>query len=201
MQSSLPPSHRTAGATLPEVLLAAAVASIVLGGLMIGSIALQRSFVASDRLSRSQADLVRVVDYMARDIRNATSVDTHPPAPVLLSLTAADYYNAHGTPFVRADDTPYDPVLGRTGVSYGGTPLTIRYLKSDTAIFRETVRANSTSRTQIADNVDNLSVAPDASGAVTINSSTAMHYARKKVGASYPLITLTLSCAPRQAAQ
>ena len=51
--------------------VAAAVASLVLGGLMVGSVALQRSYSASDQLCRAQADLLRVTDYIARDVRKA----------------------------------------------------------------------------------------------------------------------------------
>ena len=121
-------SARTAGATLPEMLVGSAVASLVLGALMVGSIVLQRSYAASDQLCRAQADLIRVTDFMSKDIRNATAISTTVTAPVLLSLTTSNYYDPRGTPANPRDDVAYDPVLGRNSVTYGTGPVTIRDL-------------------------------------------------------------------------
>lgn len=192
---------RRAGTTFPEVLIASVVASIVLGGLMVGSVVLQRSFSASDQLSRAQADLLRVADYISRDIRNATTVNTTVTAPVFLTVTTGDYYDRRGTPANARDDIPNDPVLGRDSVTYGSNPLTIRYLKSGSAVLREVTRfdagVSSASTTRIADNVDNLSLALDAEGTATITSSTATRYARRKAGAPSPVITIVMVAKPR----
>lgn len=177
--------------------MAAAVASIVLGGLMLGSVVLQRSFAASDQLCRAQADLLRVADYMARDIRNAKSVNTAATAPVLLTLTTEDYFDRRGTLANSKDDVPNDPVLGRTGVTYGSQPISVRYLRTGDGISREVTRVDAgvshVSTTRIADNVDNLSVALDAQGNATITSSTATRYARRKAGAAAPAISLVMA--------
>ena len=190
-----------AGATLPEVLIATVAASVVMGGLMTGSIALQRSFSASDRMARTQSDLHRVADYMARDIRNATSINTTATASVVLTLTTSDYYDRRGTPNNRADDVPNSPTLGRSGATYGTNPVTIRYLRSGTQIFREVSQVNagasSTSTTQIADNVENLSVAVDAEGIATITSTSPMQYGRRTDGSPSRSISFVMASLPR----
>ena len=183
------------------MLIGAAVASIILGGLMVGTVALQRSFSASDRLARTQADLHRVADYMARDIRNATSISATANPSVLLTVTAADYYNRRGTPDNLADDVANDPTLGRTGATYGTNPVTIRYLRSGARILREVSRVDAAgpaiSTTWIADNVENLAVAMDAEGTATITSASAMHYGIRKAGTPSPSVSFVMASQPR----
>ena len=194
---------RIAGFTLPEVLIGAAVASIVLGGMMAGSVMLQRSFSASDRLARNHADLTRVADYMSRDIRNATSIDATPSASVLLTVTLADYYDRRGTPGNLTDDIPNNPTLGRTMATYGGNPVTIRYLRSGTRVGREVSRTDAgttTSTAWIADNVDNFTLTLDAKRTATMTSSSAMRYARRKAGAQSPSLSFVMVSQPRNPA-
>ena len=196
-----PENLRICAAALMELLVAAAVASVVLGALMVGSIALQRSLSASDHLARAQADLLRVSDYIARDIRNSTGVNSSVSAPTLLTITIGDYYDRHGTPGNTKDDVPYDPVLGRDSVTYGSSPVTVRYLRSGTGILREVTRsdsgASSTSTTRIADNVENIAVSFDSQGVATISSSTATRYARRKANAPAPVISFVMVTQPR----
>lgn len=187
MKPLLPRLRRIAGFTLVEMLVGAVATSILLGGLMTGSIAIQRSFAANEQLTRAQMDLLRVADYMTRDIRNSTSVNTTATESVLLTVTAGDYYDRRGTPANLADDVANSPVLGRTGATYGTSPVTIRYLKSGTRIAREVTRVDAgvstTSTNWIADNVETLTVAVDATGKITFTSGTAMTYSRRKAGA------------------
>ena len=178
---------RIAGFTLPEVLIGAAVASIVLGGMMTGSVVLQRSFSASDRLARSHADLIRVADYMSRDIRNATSIDATPSASVLLTVTLADYYDRRGTPGNLTDDIPNNPTLGRTLATYGGNPVTIRYLRSGTRVGRE-VSAGW------------LGAPEWRQRTATIASASAMRYGRRKEGAQSPSLSFVMVSQPRNPA-
>lgn len=195
------PSHRIAGATFPELLVAAAVSSIILGALMVGSIALQRSFSASDRLARAQADHIRVADYVARDIRNAKSINTTAAAPAFLTVTTGDYYDRRGTPANVADDVPNKPVLGRTGADYGTSPVSIRYLRSGTRIIREVSRVDagttSVSTTQIADNLANVAVAMAADGTATITSTSSVRYGWQRPGTQVPTMTFVLAAQPR----
>lgn len=193
--------NRVNGTTLPEVLIAAVSGSIVLGGLIAGSVALISSFSASDRLARTQADLHRVADYMSRDIRNATNVDTTATATTVLTITEADYYNRNGTPNNLADDVPNSPSIGRTGATYGANPVTIRYRKTGTQILRDVTRVDAgvpvTSTTQIADNVENFAVTVDATGTATITSTSSMGYRRRKAGVTSPTISFVMAAQPR----
>lgn len=192
---------RTTGTTLVELLIGVAVASIVLGGLMVGSVSLQRSFSASDRLARTQADLLRVGDYMARDIRNATTITTPAGGSVLLTVTTGDYYDRRGTPNNLADDIANSPTLGRTGATYGTNPVTIRYVRSGSRILREVTQvdagAPTTSSTWIADSVDDLTVSVAADGTATVTSASAMPYATRKVAAQSPKLFFVMASESR----
>ncbi len=178
--------------TLPEVVVGAAIGAIVIGALMVGAVALQRAFSANSQLARSDSDLVRVADYMSKDIRNATSVTagaTTSPAPgetVILRISTVDYYDRKGTPNNPADDVANTPVLTRTGVSYGTRPVAIRYLKSGSRIAREVTRTdngvNTTSVSWIADAVNDLTVTFDANQVATITSASDMHYRISSTG-------------------
>lgn len=192
---------KLAAFTLVELLIASAVGSLVLGGLMTGSMALQRAFAASEQHAVAEADLLRVADYVARDIRCATSITTAVTAPVLLTLTTGDVYDRRGTPGNTADDIPNSPVLTRTGVSYGTSPVTIRYLKSGTRISREVSQTDAdvttVTSTWIGDNLDTLTFTRDAAGVVTISAEYAMRFSVRTGGATAPKRTLTMLVYPR----
>jgi Tfp pilus assembly protein PilW len=178
-----------------------AVSSIVVGGLMIGSISLQRSFSASERLARAQADLLRVGDYIARDIRNATNIATTPGSSAVLTITTADYYDRRGTPDNLADDVANSPTLGRTGATYGPNPITVRYVKSGSRILREVRRidagATSTISTWVADSVDNFAVTVSADGTATISCASAMPYSIRKSNAQSPTLSFVTASQSR----
>ena len=101
--------------SIAEVMLAGAVASLLMGGLISGSVALQRTFDASDWQARAEADVNRLVDYVARDIGSASTVNTTANGTVLLTVTKGDYYDRRGTLNDPSDDLPNAPVLGRYG--------------------------------------------------------------------------------------
>lgn len=62
------------GFTLVEVLVATTVLSLLMAGIAIGVLSLQRSFFASREFAEAQADQVRVCDYLQRDGRAASEV-------------------------------------------------------------------------------------------------------------------------------
>ncbi|MEQ1860760.1 MAG: hypothetical protein ABMA13_12570 [Chthoniobacteraceae bacterium] len=196
MKAPLTHFRRKFAAALPELLVGTVVASIILGALMVGSIALQRAFKASDLLARTNADLTRVADYMSRDVRNATSINTAANSSVILTVTVGDYYDRRGTPNNPADDIPNSPTLGRTGAIYGTSAVTIRYLRSGSRILREVSRIDggkiTTSNTWIADNVNNLTVTVGADRAVKIASAANTHYGIRKTGAASTSVSLVM---------
>lgn len=62
------------GFTLVEVLVASAVSTIVFGSVIIGAIALQKSFHASEIFMSSQIATTRLIDYLDGDLRSATTI-------------------------------------------------------------------------------------------------------------------------------
>jgi prepilin-type N-terminal cleavage/methylation domain-containing protein len=204
MKTFLHRRRRKAGFTLTEVISGTAIASILLAALMAGSIAIHRSFAASERLARAKGDLLRVADYMARDLRNATSVNTTPQSPSLLSLTVGDYYNQNGTASNPTDDVPNAPVLGRYGATYGAAPLTVRYVRAGTRIGREVTRVEAgiskVSTTWIADNVNALTVAVDSEGTVTFRSEAGTSFKWQKPDAQATTLPYVMASKPRNLA-
>lgn len=63
--------HNSSGFTLAETVVASAVAAIILISIVIGGVTLQRTFAGSDGGMKAQADQSRIMDYIARDLRQA----------------------------------------------------------------------------------------------------------------------------------
>jgi hypothetical protein len=87
--------RRLAGYTLIEMLMAAAVRGIVLAVLVAGSVALQRSFAATLDYATGQNDQMRIMDYLAVDLRRALTIT--PDGANGVTLTLPDYYNSDGS--------------------------------------------------------------------------------------------------------
>jgi type II secretory pathway component PulJ len=67
-------SKKTGGFTLAEVLVASAVTCCIFGAMLVSTAALRRSFEAANYHVTAQNDQLRVVDYLGRDLRSASSV-------------------------------------------------------------------------------------------------------------------------------
>ena len=67
-------SAKTHAFTLIEMMVAIAIASAILGVTLTSSIALQRSFNATDNYFATHMQQIRIVDYLARDVRRGLSV-------------------------------------------------------------------------------------------------------------------------------
>ena len=121
-------SIRRSGFTLPEVLIATSVFSIMAAAIFGVSIAVQKNYRACRHQMRSQSEQMRVLDYMALDLRRALTVST---GDNQLTLTIPDYYTSSGT--------PRDPVISSGRVVYGDAaqPVTVSYYKQGNTIFRE----------------------------------------------------------------
>jgi Tfp pilus assembly protein PilW len=63
--------YSSSGFTLAETVVASAVAAIILIAIVIGGVTLQRTFAGSDGGMKAQADQSRIMDYIARDLRQA----------------------------------------------------------------------------------------------------------------------------------
>lgn len=60
--------------TLVELMVGMAISAVILGGLSTSFIALQRSFEAANYQMTAQNDQLRILDYISRDLRMASSV-------------------------------------------------------------------------------------------------------------------------------
>jgi hypothetical protein len=76
-------------------MMATGVTGLVLGGLVAGSVALQRSFAATIDYGTAQSDQMRISDYLAVDMRRALTVV--PDGTGGVTLTLPNFYNGDGT--------------------------------------------------------------------------------------------------------
>ena len=116
---------RIAAWTLTEILVASAIASLMTGGLVTGAMTLQRSFIASRHHLDSQAQQMRLMDFMTLDLRRALTVQA---TGGQLAMTIPDYY--------ETDGAPRDPRISGGLAVYGTTPVNISYYKTGTTIYR-----------------------------------------------------------------
>jgi hypothetical protein len=119
------------GFTLPELLVAGTVSLAMAAGMFTAVSALQRTATASMHHTRSQIQQARLLDYMARDLRAAltVNVDTFQGAE-RLNMTLPDYYDSAGT--------PRDPVITGGTVSYGnpGSSVPVQYYRQGDKVYR-----------------------------------------------------------------
>jgi Tfp pilus assembly protein PilW len=122
--------RRTGGFTLVELAVWACIHSAVMSALVFGSIALQRSFSASQAYADEQNDQLRVIDYVTRDLRRASTVAVS-NSGTKLTVTVPDQIDPN-TLNLRT------PVISANGiVSYGSTPVTIAYFIEGSSFIRE----------------------------------------------------------------
>lgn len=124
-------SRPTGGFTLVEVIVANAVYSILFAALASGVVALHRSFSATEKYSKSVSDQLRILDYVARDVRRASAVAITQSSRKL-DLTVPDQYANAGT-----SRTFRTPSVSMTAVTYGTTPRTVSYYTSGSNCIRE----------------------------------------------------------------
>ncbi|MGB8355553.1 MAG: prepilin-type N-terminal cleavage/methylation domain-containing protein [Chthoniobacteraceae bacterium] len=136
-----------AGFTLVEMMVSSACAVILFGGMLVTMVAQQRGFIAALYQMDSQADESRVLAYLSRDLRNATSVQISAQGTqVTLTIptsTASPTLNLNlGLPLLSLLSPP---------TTSGTATETISYYRQGTAIVRQvgTVATQlSTSATQ-----------------------------------------------------
>lgn len=123
---SKPLSHRRNAAwTLAEIMVAMSISSLLCAGLIAGSIALQKSFLAARHHILAQAEQMRLTDFMNLDLRRALSVST---GAGRLTMTIPDYYDSAGE--------PRDPQIKNGMAVYGPSAKTVTYYKEGATIYR-----------------------------------------------------------------
>jgi len=136
-QRTQAPQDSLRAMTVPELMVATAILSLVTASLMVAISTLQRTFRASQHHAKSQIEQARLLDYVARDLRRAltVSVDSFESSS-RIKITIPDYYDDKGTPDDPSDDEPRRPRIVGRSIEYGDTPLEVTYYKSGSSILR-----------------------------------------------------------------
>ena len=110
---------RRAGFTLPELSVAIAASTLVLGSLLLAMMSLSRSFDATEKYARAHASQVRLIDSIAMDLRRATAISSTTSTtsnPAAAGNSSAKFsYGASNTQTIQ--DGTYDAVNNRIGGS------------------------------------------------------------------------------------
>jgi hypothetical protein len=142
--------------SLVEVLVTSASSSILLASLVLGGIALQRSFAAVEGYSMAGGDQLRVSDYIALDVRRALTASVDNTNKVL-TVTLPNYYDANNDNPKWSNAHPVAPSFAANGaIQYGGGVTTIQYYKLASNFVRS---VNGTAKI-IARNVSSFTVNP-----------------------------------------
>jgi Tfp pilus assembly protein PilW len=112
-----------AGFSMVETLISVAISGSLLGSVALSTAAFNRMFNATHESFKAVSDQMRVLDYIARDLRCATSGSVSGNGAIL-TLNLPDYLD-----YTNADKpVPRTPVISAAGtVSYGATPIVIVY--------------------------------------------------------------------------
>ena len=150
---------KTNAFTLTEMIIAIAIASTILAVTLTSSIALQKSFNAVDNYSTTHMQQIRIVDYLARDVRRGLNV-TSSLDKQTVTITIPKYIIQAGDSEAIANSsligTPRSPtraiVSGDLNINYAATTSTVVYRVSGSSI----LRTEDGVVTTIASSTDNL---------------------------------------------
>jgi len=150
------------GFTLNEMMIAMAASAVVLAATLTSSGSLQKSFNAIDSYFATHMQQIRIVDFLARDVKRGLSVsssidkqkvDIKIPKYIIQAGDSDATGSNIGTP-----RPPTRAVASREfNINYGTTTNSVRYEVSGTSILRKELKADGTwSVTTIASSTDNL---------------------------------------------
>ena len=154
-------SAKTHAFTLIEMMVAMATASAILGVTVTSSIALQRSFKALDNYFATHMQQIRIVDFLARDVRRGLSV-TSSFDQQTVTINIPKYIIQAGDPDATASNigTPRSPTRAIVNkdynINYGATTSTVEYKVNGSAIERWENMGAGAVKTTIASSTDNL---------------------------------------------
>jgi type II secretory pathway component PulJ len=136
-------SNKSGGFSLSEVVIATALSTLIVGGALTSSVALQKSFNAVDNYFATHMQQVRIIDYLNRDVNRGlivtTSVDLQS-----VTVTMPNYLIQSGDAEAIANPdligTPRTPTVTQTTsgmqVNYGTTATTVVYSINGMSILR-----------------------------------------------------------------
>jgi hypothetical protein len=137
--------------SLTEMMIAAAILSMILTALMVGISTLQRTFRASQYQAKSQIEQARIIDYIGRDVRRAktVTVDTYQQGE-RLNLTIPDYYQSGPKLSYDIKDIPRTPYLHQNKeVRYSDNDVAVAYYRRGTVIYRNVNGAETPLATEV----------------------------------------------------
>lgn len=150
---------KTHAFTLSELLIAFAVSSIVLAVTLSSAVALQKSFTAVDHYSSNHMHQIRIVDYLARDVRRGLSVTSSFDRQTVVVKIPKYIIQAGDADATLANiGTPRQPVRNTVnseinyGPPVGSNVTTVEYSVAGAAI----TRAEDGVITTIASSTDSL---------------------------------------------
>ena len=145
--------------TLPEISVALAASSVILGATLTSSTSLQKSFNAIDNYYGTHMQQVRIVDYLSRDVKRGLVVTTSADLQTV-TITVPNYIIQAGDPEAVINPalvgTPRTPTMVYTPsgwqVNYGNTTSTVVYSINGMSI----LRSENGTVTTIASSTDQL---------------------------------------------
>ena len=145
--------------TLPEMSVALAASSVILGATLTSSTSLQKSFNAIDNYYGTHMQQVRIVDYLSRDVKRGLVVTTSADLQTV-TITVPNYIIQAGDAEAVINPalvgTPRTPTMVYTPsgwqVNYGNTTSTVVYSINGLSI----LRSENGTVTTIASSTDQL---------------------------------------------
>ncbi|HZE57651.1 MAG TPA: prepilin-type N-terminal cleavage/methylation domain-containing protein [Chthoniobacterales bacterium] len=145
--------------TLPEMSVALAAGSVILGATLTSSTSLQKSFNALDNYFGTHMQQIRIVDYLSRDVKRGLIVTTSADLQTV-TITVPNYVIQAGDPEALVNPalvgTPRTPTMAYTPsgwqVNYGAATSTITYSINGMSI----LRTENGTVTTIASSTDQL---------------------------------------------
>jgi type II secretory pathway component PulJ len=136
-------SYKITGFTLGEALISLSLSSIILAAAVTSGVGLQKSFNAIDNYFSTHMQQIRIIDYLARDVKRGLIVTTSVDLQTV-TVTVSNYIIQSGDPEAIANPaligTPRTPTIAYTSsgsqVNYGSTTTTVSYSVSGSSILR-----------------------------------------------------------------
>ena len=102
--------------TLMELMIAGTMLGIVVTAALTGVIALQKSYAATEEYATGLADQMRLLDFLAQDLRRATVAPTMDTDGQGIQITVPDYYR-----FNTSDPQHLYPLVNEAQVNSSGS--------------------------------------------------------------------------------
>lgn len=148
----------TSAFSLVELIVAAAVGSIVMAAMLSGAMMIQRCLAGAEDFALAKGDQARLSDYLALDLRRALTVTAGPAGgSTIMTATIPAYYDNTGQ--------PRTPTITNYVANYGDAaqPVTVVYRKIGSSIVRQ---ENAGALQIIAENVADFQLSVEDLGKV-----------------------------------